>query len=431
MFFVIYEFVLHLFALLMLPKLCYRYFVKKRYHNSLALRLGIGYPLLKKDSRFCIWVHAVSVGEAKAVKPLVEKMRALYPDSRIIVSSITETGHAEAKRSLGCADEHVYLPFDFSYVVGPIIRRLSPDLVLLTETDFWFNFQRHAKLCGARLVLVNGKISQTSLRRHQQLPFLASPLFSPFDKFCLQSQTYFDRFKKIGVPVEKMVVTGNLKLDDDYPFLSKDELVAFKERLGVKGMSLVIGSTHAPEEKDILFQIQAVWERYPTLKVILVPRHPDRIAEVEAIVRSFGISYVRYSELAKSSGEEQLVLIDQMGLLRDCYQVARVAIVAGSYTPKVGGHNILEPLWYDVPVLYGPHMHSQPEFVELMEEFKAGKQEGLEGLQEQLVHLLESDSSRAQMAEAGKRLLASAKGATERTSEVIVSCILLQDKQDS
>ena len=162
-----------------------------------------------------------------------------------------------------------------------------------------------------------------------------------------------------------------------------------------------------------------------------MPRHPDRIVDVEAIVRGFGISYVRYSEIAESSGEEQLVIVDQMGLLRDCYQVATVAIVAGSYTPTVGGHNILEPLWYGVPVIYGPHMHSQPEFVELMEEFKAGKQEGLETLKEQVMLFLESDSSRAQIADAGKALLASAKGATERTSREISGCILLQDKQDN
>lgn len=417
MFFVIYELALHLLALFTLPIMLYRFVAKKRYRKSFALRFGKGYPEIEKKGRFCIWVHAVSVGETKAVAPLVKMMRESHPEALIVISSITETGHAEAKKSIPVADHFVYLPFDFSYVVKPIIRKAQPDLVILCETDFWVNFQRESKRIGARLVLVNGKISEKSLRRHHLLPWISCHLFNDIDLFCVQSPLHKERFEQAGVPSQKIISTGNLKLDDEYPFMSKKDKQQWMERLGIQPEDkvLVVGSTHSPEEKLILSSLQEVQAIHPTLKVILAPRHPERCSEVEGILKKKGLPYIPFTRIDEKKGNERVVLVDVIGQLRKCYQIADLAIVAGSYTEKVGGHNILEPSWYGVPVICGPHMHSQRDFLDLFKEYEVGVQTKKNNITKEILTLMADQGKRESMGRAGKNAINSAKGATNRT----------------
>jgi len=417
MFFVIYEILLYLVALLSVPKLLYSLVVLKKYRHSLLPRLGFGLPPLQKKGRFCIWVHAVSVGETKAVAPLVKKLREQSPNAFIIISSITETGHEEAKRSLPFADRYLFLPFDFSWLVGRIIRKAEPDLVMITETDFWLNFQRAAKKSGAKVVLVNGKISLRSLHRHQKIPFIAKYLFSSFDLLCMQSSLYMERFAAMGLPKEKMVVTGNLKLCDEYPHFTPQERAAFKKKMGFGNDDsvVVIGSTHAPEEELLMLELRKVWEKEPQMKVILVPRHPERCPEIIAVLKEEKRSFVLYSQISDKDGGERVVLVDTMGVLRQCYQIADLAIVAGSFTPKIGGHNILEPCWYGVPVLCGPYMFSQPEFLELLLEFGAGEQLPMDQVGDRALSLLQNPYSSREMGDAGVRAVHSAKGAVDQT----------------
>lgn len=416
-----YNLTLLLFSCFAVPKMIFDYLVKGKYSDSFSQKFGFGLPAIDKGDRFLIWVHAVSVGETKAVTSLVRSLKKEYSNPLIVVSSVTETGHVEAKRVLSCADYHIYLPFDLSWIIRPIVKRIAPNLVVISETDFWYNFLDSAKRGGALIALVNGKMSKRSAFRYSLVKSFAKQLFSLFNLLCLQSDHYLSRFKEMGIDDKKIVITGNLKLDDEYPKVPKDELIEWKGKLGINPFDqvVVIGSTHAPEERNLIEKFESVWMKYPELKVVLVPRHTERFDEVAEILEALHIPFVRLSTMNKREGNEKVVLIDAMGLLRQCYQFADVAIVAGSFTDKVGGHNIIEPCYYGVPVLFGPHMETQPDLVKLVKTFGAGLQVKEEDVSVKVLALLSDHTQRNKLGQAGLYLVKNAQGATHRTLDAL------------
>lgn len=427
-----YEFALWILALFALPKFLWDRFVKGKYQESFSKRLGKSFPVIYKGNRPLIWIHAVSVGEVKAISSLARLLKQQPDHPLLIISSITETGHAEAKRCLPEADYHVYLPFDFYGIIAPIIRKVKPDKVILCETDFWYNFLRSAKKQGAEIFVVNGKLSERSLKRFKWFSFFSQPLFSMIDRFCLQSPVYAERFLDLGIPKNKIVVTGNLKFENQPKVMTLEELCAFRAdlRIDAKDQVIVIGSTHDPEEEQLLDVIKKLLLEIPSVKVIIVPRHPERFNGVERIIQASGLSYRRYSDADRSHTSstdgnkvaytaKSVILLDAMGMLNKCYQIASIAIVAGSYTPLVGGHNILEPLWFGVPVIYGPYMHSQPDLVEAVSSFGAGLQIQIDELKSVLQLLLQEKSEAEKLRQGAGQLIAAMQGSTERTFEAI------------
>ena len=275
-FLILYELLLCLFALLAVPKTIYAVLFQKKYRKSLLARFGFPYPAFKKNSLPSIWIHSVSVGETKAVVALAKELKQQFPNNPLIISTTTETGQAEAKRSLPFADYHVYLPFDFAWVIAPIIKQAAPALVILCESDFWYNFLYYAKKQKASIVLVNGKLSEQSMKRFKIVSFFTHSLFSFFDLLCVQNLLYKERLINIGLNSEKLVVTGNLKLDEHYPQLSKNETMEWRQKLGINldEVVLTIGSSHSPEEQLFIDALKEVWKQTPHLRVLLVPRHP-------------------------------------------------------------------------------------------------------------------------------------------------------------
>ncbi len=417
----IYELTLWLLALLAIPKYLYALLFQKKYRSSFLKRLGAGFPKIEIGKRELIWIHAVSVGETKAVSVLTKRLKEIPSNPIIIVSSTTETGHAEAKRSIPEADHHIFLPFDFYCIMAPLIKRLRPTRVILCETDFWYNFLRLSKKYGAQIALVNGKMSECSVGRFKRFSWLTKPLFSLFDIFCLQNQQYAERFASLNISAEKLVVTGNLKFDSVPKLMAEEEKWAFRKQLGIEQNDkvIVIGSSHDPEEKLLLEAMKDLWKENQDLKVIVVPRHPERFNTVEAFLQTLWIPYLRYSTRGESPNSCPIILLDTMGLLGQCYQIATVAIVAGSYTSLVGGHNIIEPLWFGVPTLYGPHMHEQSELVEITSFYGAALQVPAETLLENLKVLLKDGEEAASLREGAQKLVAAMQGATARTLQVL------------
>lgn len=417
----LYECGLLILALAALPQFLYQMMVKGKYRKSLLNRFGVGFPSINKEGRPLVWIHAVSLGETKAVAALVRMLESRLNNPIIIFSTTTETGYTEACRGVN-ADHHVYLPFDFGWVINPIMQRTAPDLLILCESDFWYNLLKSAKKNGAKTVLVNGKLSVRSMNRFNKFRFFTNRLFSFIDLLCVQSALYGNRFEEIGIAAQKIVATGNMKFDGDYARLPKENLNSWRSELniGSKDPVLVIGSSHSPEEIQLLDVLSRVWKIFPDLKVLLVPRHPERFNEVAGILQKKNMHYRRLSETNTDGISAPVILIDAMGLLRKCYQLADVAIVAGSYTPKVGGHNILEPSWYGVPVIYGPFMQAQPDLADLMKEYQAGLQVGLSELQSVLVDLVQNEDKRKVLGDAGLRLASDVHGATEKTSDLII-----------
>ena len=415
MFSIFYDFLLLVLALLALPKLLWQWFVLGKYRESLRAKLGIALPSFSpKAGQEVIWIHAVSMGETRAVIPLFRMIREAYPDAAIVLSTTTETGNAEAKRSMPEADAHFFLPLDFSWIIRRLFDRIRPTTLILCESDFWYHLLSTAKKRNVNLALVNGKISERSCKRFQKFPFFSRRIFSNFDTLCVQNELYRDRFIAMGVPPEKLFVTGNLKFDSS---VKKMDQAGLRDilRIAPTDRVLVIGSTHAKEEDWLLSAIALVWEKIPNLKVLLVPRHPERFGEVFQLIKERGIPCSRFSDMS----DEKLLLIDTMGMLNQCYQLADVAVVGGSFVSHVGGHNIFEPVLLGVPVFFGPHMQGQPELKELILNAHAGRQLQIDELPGALIEILDNRAVHSQYAAACNRLSASIHGASKRTFEHI------------
>jgi len=364
-----------------------------------------------------LWVHAVSVGETVAIAPLVRTFLKNYPSWNVVFSNITYTGHQTAKRIVPEARTHLLLPFDFKHSVRRVLKKLTPSLVVLTEGDIWPVFLSEAKRCGAPVVVVNGKISHKSFSRLQRFSWIGEWLYSFVDYFCVQSELFYDRIEALGVPKGHLVVTGNIKADVQIQELPKEDRQQWLDRLGLKvdDELLVVGSTHAPEEVEIVTALLPLLNSKPNFKIAVVPRHPERFVEVYEQVKSLCSDVVRYSEVLGKSGWKVMV-VDALGLLCTFYQLSKISIVAGSYVERVGGHNILEPAAVGVPVIVGPYMHSQHSLFTSAQEHEAVISTTIESLPQITQNLLKDSSKEsARVKEWANRL----RGATDRSLEAL------------
>lgn len=351
------------------------------------------------------------MGETRALIPLIPY---LLQEGEVVISCTTATGLAEAKKSIPQAVAHFHLPIDFSWTMRRLVDHLQPDLFLLCESDFWYQCLKNLKRHGAKIALINGKISEKSSARFQKIPYLTRSIFSLFDCLCVQNDLYLERFLSLGVPKERLYVTGNLKFDIAPPRLSDEEKAHFRSTFQIlpSDRVVVIGSTHAPEEKELLTALKPVWQEIPNLKVLLVPRHPERFKEVDELLVEMNVESSR------------VFLVKAMGVLNICYQLAEVAIVAGSFTGAVGGHNIFEPVVFHVPVLFGPYMYTQPDLTAMVLQAQAGCQVTLQQLPAQLLLLLQNLQAYERMAQAGQILAETVRGSSKRTyTQVRALCL--------
>lgn len=417
MFRVWYNLALLLFVIVSLPKWIWEAIRYRKHHHSFLEKIGLKLPTFNFESKGpIIWVHSISVGETKAVGPLIKRIQENMPYASVVVSVVTETGKAEAKRSIPNADQYFYLPLDFSWNIRRLMKRIRPDILILVESDFWFNLIDLAP----HVALVNGDISEKSFSRFSKVPFFAKRLFRKIDLLCVQSRRFAERFERLGADPSRIVVTGNLKFDQPFPPIDQER---WMQDLGVQPEDRVvtIGSTHEPEEEQLLQVLLPLKHKFPTLKILIVPRHPERFNTVAIFLDKKGIKFRQFSRHSSTAVDERVVLVDAMGILSVCYRLSEIAIVGGSFVAHVGGHNIFEPAALGVPVLFGPHMHGQRDLVELVcpqgNKVAAGRQVTLEQLPHAVDEIL-SSTSRA-MHEAGLELADEVHGSTTRAWQAL------------
>lgn len=412
----LYNAVLFLGLLFIFPKTLWLYFFRGKYRKSLFLRLKKKAP--HTENRSVIWLHGASLGEVKALSTLVPLIRESYPKTFILISTITETGQTEAKKSIKQADCVCFLPLDFSWIMRPFIEAVSPKLLILVEGDFWPNLLRQAKKSGALVVVASGKLSKKSLSRYLFCKTLTHMCFSSIDHFYLQGEVYKKRLMQLGIHPQKITVTGNLKFDISNPVFAKNKLDAFKKKMGLKKDDFILtcGSTHPKEENTLLKVLSPLLKKYPHFKVLIVPRHPERFQVVKQLlikkVENFGM-------FSSPKSEVSLHLIDKVGILPLCYQVSSLALVGGSFVKKVGGHNIIEPAKTGVPVLFGPYMHKQMDLCSLITQYGAGNQVKLDTLLKCIEDAIRSPALAAEMGNRGKELAQSIFGSAQATWEKI------------
>lgn len=346
---------------------------KKNLWQRLYRLLAIKLP--KQSIQSTIWMHCVSVGEVKSSRAVVEKIRSQYPSFSFVISTVTVTGQQEAITTFPDAEDHFILPTDFSWAMKKLVARINPTILILSETDFWYHLLTEVKRNGGKIVVINGKISPNSLKKFSLGSFFAEKLFSLPDLFLVQSEVYQSAFQQLGVLPTKVHVTGNLKMTPSNMHITPEKQSHLQDSLSIasKDFVITIASTHDNEEELLLRQFLTIWKKYPNIKIILAPRHLERLSSIKQILEQLKLSYFLYSNREIDKRAVQVILIDCMGMVCSLYQISKLAIVAGSYISTVGGHNIFEPIQMGTPVIYGPFMYGQQSIENKVRVSGAGK----------------------------------------------------------
>ncbi len=408
------------------PWFLYQGLRRRKYFGSLRQRFGTLPMSFNLDAEPSIWVHAVSVGEVLAARPLVDELRTRYPGFRLFVSTTTVAGQQLARRQLPQADAVFYFPLDFAWVVRRVMDRVKPRLLVLLEGEIWPNVLREGARRGVRTAIVNGRVSARSYPRYRLLAPLMRRVLAGVDAFCMQSDEGARRITRMGADPARVTVTGSLKFDAVHvPAPSahgrpRERVLRFF-RLAASRPVVVAGSTMPGEERPVLQAFRRIKAGQPQALLILAPRHTDRFTEVMHIARGEGFATARRTELAiDAEPRADVVVLDTIGELPQVYQLATVAFVGGSLVPT-GGHNILEPAVYGRPVVFGPSMTNFAEIAEMFLASGAAVQVHSEHeLEETLISLMSDSARRAGIGAAARALVDANRGATERTLDVLV-----------
>jgi 3-deoxy-D-manno-octulosonic-acid transferase len=389
-----------------------------KYRKGLAERLGRVSPRLQLpvESEPALWVHAVSVGEVLAVAGLVEELQRRFPRHRIFISTTTDSGQALACKRFGEANVF-YFPMDFAFAIRPYLRALRPQMVVIAETEFWPNFIRLAHASGARIAVVNARISDRSWPNYQRFRGLLRRLLANVDLFLAQTPEDAARLQDIGARPERVKVAGNLKFDVPVPAPPAIvEILRTSINASAAGPVLVCGSTVDGEEPLLLKAFENLVVQHPRAMMILAPRHPERFPAVAALLGQMSIRFCRRSEWNGEPLAGRVFLLDTIGELAALYALADVAFVGGSLVPR-GGHNIIEPAQHGVATVVGNHTENFRDIVSLFQSRNAVRIVGPAELPLVLLELLANDEERIALGKRAAETMRSQIGATLRTAD--------------
>ncbi|MFC1657940.1 3-deoxy-D-manno-octulosonic acid transferase [Candidatus Omnitrophota bacterium] len=424
---ILYDLAFIIFAIGYLPYLL----LKRKLHKGLFQRLGFLPESLRLEQP--VWIHAVSVGEARVAGILVEQLRRDFPGKRFAFSTITVTGSKIVRSFLQKGDFLFYLPFDLSLIVRKVISRLKPCACIIVETEIWPNLIYQLKKMNVPVILVNARISDRSFSGYRTIRPLIKPILNKVNLFCVQGQSDARRLSSLGVDTDRLRVTGNMKFD----FLQcsqgiKGDYTNYKLRLGLetKEKLFIAGSTHPGEEEVILNTYKKLLDEFPGLRLLLAPRHPERAGQAAGEAVKFGFQAVLISTLTNSaqqatqaqgdrSRQPPVFILDTIGELMSFYAIADIVFVGGSLVKK-GGHNILEPALCAKPILFGPHMFNFREMSELFLAQKAARMvRGQEELFIEMKNLLTDSSQLMNIGKQARELVLKNQGATSQNAELI------------
>ena len=400
-----------------LPVFLVRRLRRSGYERSLAERFGRYGDELPAEPR--CWIHAVSVGEAATAVPLVEAIGRRWPELAVVMTTVTPTGARVVADRLDGKVTHRYFPFDLPGPVRRALGAVKPQFFIGMETELWPNFLRALERRGVPAMIANGRISDRSFRRYHRVRFLTALMLRDISVFAMQSQEDARRIIALGALPERVVVTGNLKTDLA-PAEAGGEAV-WQRLLGIAEDDLVwiAGSTHRGEEAAVLQAFKRLRVRFPTLALLLAPRHPERAAEVERLAAEAGLSTIRRSELPRDRGRHAVVILDTVGELAQIYRVGTVVFVGGSLVPT-GGHNMLEPALLRKPVLFGPHTSNFRESAELLLQAEGAVLVAeVSQLEARVGELLSDGDRRRRMGDAALHAIVSRQGAVQQTIELV------------
>jgi len=417
----LYNILIHLSVIVLIPYFLLKMLTAKKYREGIPERFGFVDKSKLKNLKGgkVVWVHAVSVGETKAVLPVLRLLKRKRPDIKIVFSTVTATGNRTAeKEGKGLIDALIYFPLDLPWAVRRVARMIRPAMFIVVEKEIWPNAFRTMYDMGAPVIIVNGTISDRTARRYGHLAFFFRGVFSKVSLFLARTDDDLKKALSSGVKAERAQVSGNIKFDLAPSLMDSQFVAKLKEAIGVAPGTKVItaGSTHPGEEEMVLDAFKALSAEFDNLKLVIAPRHPERFSEVEGIIKKAGFDFARRSK----GGRAEVVLLDSIGELMTVYSFSDIAIVGGSLVPGIGGHNLLEPAYFGKPVVYGAHLTTYLGMAELLEKEGGGIRTGGEKeLAEALKALLSNEFNMKRTGANAKKVVEENRGAAERTAAAV------------
>ncbi len=360
-----------------------------------------------------IWIHAVSVGEVQAVEPLVRHLREHYPRLPLTITTSTPTGSGRVRLLFSETVFHVYCPYDLPAAVQRFVDKVRPCLLIMVETEIWPNLLAICERQGIPALLANGRLSARSARGYARLGGFSRRVFAGISAVAAQSRADADRFVELGVPQQRVRVSGSIKFDMRIPASVQEQVQVLRRAWGDRPV-WVAASTHEGEDEQVLTAHRRILEKTPLALLVLVPRHPERFGKVAALIQRRGFQMARRSR-GQACGEQiQVFLGDTMGELLVFLGGADVAFVGGSLV-RVGGHNMLEAAAQGVPVLFGPHVFNFSGIARLLRDREAAVMvQDSEVLGRQVSAWLHDASERSRVGENGRQVVEENRGALQR-----------------
>ena len=386
-------------------------------------RLGERYGLyckLSSPKPNGVLIHAASVGEVIAAVPLIKRIQQDYPHLSITVTTMTPTGSDRVKAVFGESVTHVYLPYDLPDAVARFIGFVQPSLVVVIETELWFNLIHQLAKKQIPFVIVNARLSARSTKRYGWFKKALKPLLENITLIAPQDEVSLSRYAQLGIAPERLKLTGNIKYDLNLTADLLAKISALKVQWNICRPIWIAASTHEGEDEIILKSHRTLLQRFPDLLLILVPRHPERFNSVAQLIEQQGFNYIRRSGYLIPQAETQVVLGDTMGELMLLYGMADVALVGGSLVAH-GGHNPLEPLAFKLPVISGKHTFNFPEIFAKLEARQGVlmTEENPQAVAEAVAQFLESPTLSQRYGNAGYAVLNENRGALQRVMDLL------------
>jgi len=413
-----------LLALLASPYILFRMARSRRWRAGLAQRLGFIPP--RSGGRPCVWIHAVSVGEVSASRTLIDRILKEHPKWELRISTTTDTGQRLAAGHYG-AERCFYFPLDLSTAVRRAFRRVRPDVIVLVELEVWPNFVRLARSRNVTVTIVNGRMREKWVGVYRRLGFLLRPLLDPAgpNLFCVQNETYRDRFVRAGFPAGKIRVTGTMKYDTVHMEADSAKLEPVRAALGLTtGERVWIASCTWPGEEEVCLRVhKRLQQQVPALRLIIAPRHIERADDVARQIAQAGYEVRRRSAGGGPSGPAAVGLLDSVGELGYLYAIAEFVFMGKSLTAR-GGHNMLEPAALGAVPVFGPLTDNFQEEAQLLLDAGAAERVADEAeLAETLLRLLREPAVRRERARKGREAVLKRQGASCRNMDVLSQAV--------
>jgi len=417
-----YSLVLYLLVPLVLIRLYFRSWKIPAYIDRWPERFG--FILALPSSQDVIWIHAVSVGEVQASRPLVEYLQKHYPDRQILLSTTTPTGTTTVAQVYADTVSHRYFPYDLPITVARFLRIIQPKVLLVLETEIWPNLYRQCRQQNIPVVLINARLSEKSMKGYRLFSALTRSTLEQIAIIATQSSEYADRFIQLGAPAQNVQITGNIKFDIRIPHSVREQGEVVRRYFSSNRPVWIAASTHEREDEIILEAFQIVQKKQPNCLLVLVPRHPERFPIVRELCINQGYTTACYTDVPeKYSARTQVFLLDVLGQLPIYYAAADVAFVGGSLVPA-GGHNMLEPAFLGLPIITGEYLFNFNEVANLLSKADAlYKVNDASSLADQVLELLGDANLRFAVGERAKSVVIENQGSINKIVKLLEQVI--------